>query len=288
MKKLLKLALCFGLIFIVTGCFKRDNMEDISIYTTAYPLNYITNRLYGTRSNVKSIYPIGVNINDYTLTEKQINNYSKAGLFIFNGIGDEKNYVSPMVDKNKNLKIINATLTMEYTNRMEELWLDPSNFLKISQNIKTGLEEYISNHYLKNEINEKYEQLKIDVSNLDAKFNLLSESASNKTIVVSSDLWLFLSKYKFNVISLEENANLTDRKIQEVKNLIKNNQVHYIFINENEEISNTINNIKTEHNIDTITLHNLANLTEEEASKNEDYFSIMNENMELLKQELYN
>ena len=43
------------------------------------------------------------------------------------------------LNKNKNLKLIDATFGMEYKNGSEELWMDPSNLLMISQNIKNGL-----------------------------------------------------------------------------------------------------------------------------------------------------
>ena len=96
MKKLFSIFIVLTLAFMSTGCIKRDNMEDITIYTTNYPTEYITKRLYGDYSRVKSIYPDGVNINDYELTNKQIEDYSSADLFIFNGLSNEKNYVTRM------------------------------------------------------------------------------------------------------------------------------------------------------------------------------------------------
>ena len=100
MKKLLILV-SLSFIFLTTGCFKRDTMEDITIYTTVYPIEYITSRLYGENSEVLSIYPDGTVANEYKLTEKQIKDYSKAELFIFNGLSEEKNYVSNFFEHNK-------------------------------------------------------------------------------------------------------------------------------------------------------------------------------------------
>lgn len=271
----------------MTGCFKRDSFEDITIYTTAYPIQYITNYLYGEHSEVLSIYPNSVVINDYKLTGKQIEDYSKSSLFIFNGLSHEKDYVIPMVNKNHNLKIIDTSLSMEYNHEMEELWLDPSNFLMLTQNIRNGLKEYINNHYLKNEINERYDELKIKVSEIDAKLKLMAESSENKTIVVSSDLFKFLEKYNFNVISLEENSNLLDKTVENVKNMIYRGDIDYIFLREGEKESKTIKEIKNETNVELITLHSIANLTEAEEKNNKDYLSLMNENIDLLKNELY-
>ena len=96
MRKICSIFILFVLVFSLTGCLKRDNMEDITIYTTNYPTEYITKRLYGEFSDVKSIYPDGVNINTYKLTDKQLEDYSNSDLFIFNGLSNEKDYVESM------------------------------------------------------------------------------------------------------------------------------------------------------------------------------------------------
>ena len=287
MKKLITLLLITTSI-LTSGCLKRDNLENIEIYTTSYPIEYITNRLYGEHSTVKSIYPDGVIIDSYELTDKQIKDYSNSSLFIFNGLAPEKKYVAPMFEHNKKIKIIDTTLSMDYENYIEELWLNPSNFLMLAQNIKIGFNEYINNHYLKNDIDEKYEELKVEVSNLDAKIKLMVESSTDKTIVVSDDLFKFLEdKYGLTVISLEENDNLTDKTKAGVINLINSGKISYIFTTQNKEINNTVNEIKEQTNVELVELKTVANLTEEERKNKDDYFTLMNYNLELLKQELY-
>lgn len=286
MKKFSLLIILF-IIICTTGCIKRDNLEDINIYTTIYPIEYVTERLYKNHSNIYSIYPDGVNVLEYELTDKLIKDYSSASLFIFNGISKEKDYVIPMYKNNKKIKIIDSTLSMEYTNSYEEMWLDPLNYLMMIQNIKTGFKQYITNHYLKNEIEENYEKLKLEISSLDAKFKLMAENANNKNIVVSSDLFKFLEKYGLKVYSLEENDNLLDKTKEEVKRLINNGEIKYIFLKNDEEISNTIQNIIDETNVEVLYLHTLTNLKEEERKNNKDYVSIMNDNLDILKQEVY-
>ncbi len=288
MKKKLGIFLMILICLCTSACFKRDVLEDIPIYTTAYPMAYITDRLYGKHSAITSIYPDGTDIYSYKLTNKQIKDYSKGSLFIFNGLIDkEKKYVIEMMEYNKNIKIIDTTLSMEYNYALPELWLSPSNFLMLAQNIRNGLNEYITNHYLKEEINENYDALKLEISSLDAKLKLISESASNKTIVVASDLFKFLEKYNINVISLAENENLTQKTISDVEKMIQNKTVRYIFVNDNEEISSTVQNLITKTGVNTLTLHTISNLSEADRNDNKDYITLMNENIELLKQELY-
>lgn len=272
----------------MSGCIKRDNMEDISIYTTNYPTYYIVNRLYGKFSNVKSIYPNGSNINDYKLTSKQIKDYSKSDLFIFNGLSKEKKYVTKMRRENKNLKIIDTTLYMEYSHDMSELWLDPSNFLMMAQNVKSGLKEYIDSYYLNSKISSNYEKLKIEASNLDAKIKDIVSNGDNKVIVTSNNLFKYLEKYGLTVYVLDENDSSIEITTNEVKKLIRSGDVKYIFIKNDEDESSLIKSFVSSYEVSVQKWHTLSNISEIEASENQDYFSIMNDNLELLKNELYN
>ncbi len=287
MKKNIKLLLICLLLLPLTGCFKRDSMEQIDIYTTVYPIEYVTNILYGESSNVYSIYPDGIDVNTYELTDKQIKDYSKSSLFIFNGLSSEKNYVVDFFKENKNIKIIDTTLNMEYNNKIEELWLNPSNLLMLAQNIKNGLDEYINNHYLKNKIQANYDKLKIDVSNIDAKLKLTAESASSKTLVVSNDLFKFLEKYDLNIISLENNPNLTEKVIADTTALIKSGEISYIYVPQNEELNETILKLQEETDVEIVYFHTLSSISETERNDKTTYLDIMNNNIELLKKEIY-
>lgn len=272
----------------LTGCLKRDTMEGIEIYTTVYPLEYITNRLYGNNSTIKSIYPNGVDPFTYpSLTEKQLSDYSVASLYIFNGLTAEKDYVVPLFNHNKDLKIINASLSMKTSYGNEELWLDPSNFLQLTQNIRNGFEEYISNYYLLEEIKKNYEDLKLEVSKLDANLTVIGSNADFNTIVVTDDLFLFLKKYNINVISLDKDS-LTNKTLNDVKSLMGEEKISYIFAKKDEELSDEVKSLVDEYKVEVVYIHTLANLTNEEKENGSTYLTIMNENIEKLKNELYN
>lgn len=287
MKKIIKICSLFLFIILLSGCFKRDNFEGIHVSTTVYPIEYITNRLYGDNSNIISIYPSGLSINNYELSDKQINDYSKTDLFIFNGLSDEKKYVSDFFKKNKSLKIIDASSSMEAENGIEALWLDPSNFLMMAQNIRYGLSQYIDNHYLKNEIDDNYNRLKEEISKLDASIYEISDNANFKTLVVSNDLFKFLEKYDLNVISLEENENLTEKTIADVIDLINDDKIQYIIMKQNEKMNDTIKKIVNETDVEVVYYHMLSNLTGEERNAKKDYISIMSDNIDVLRNELY-
>lgn len=287
-KKIISVLGAAAVLFTVSGCdIRQDTMDDIKIYTTNYPIEFITKRLYGDHSDIYSIYPDGIEIKDYKLTNKQIKDYSDSDLYIFNGLSNEKEYITKMRENNKDLKILDTTLSMEYINGPEELWLDPSNLLMMAQNIKTGFKEYTNNYYLNNDINDNYEKLKVDASNLDAKIKQTVANSNNKIIVVSDDLFKYLEKYGLTVYSLDSDT-VTHKTTEDVKNLINNGTIDYIFIKENEDLNKTVKNVIKETGVETLAWHTLPNITESQRNANEDYFSLMNENIESLKNELYN
>jgi zinc transport system substrate-binding protein len=262
-------------------------MEDITIYTTVYPIEYVVNRIYGTHAVINSIYPNGIDVDNYEVTDTLITEYSSTNLFIFNGLSNEQSYVKPMLSKNKNLKIIDVTSSMDYDYAMEDLWLDPTNLLTIANNIKKGFNEYISSSYLKDEIDSNYEQLKIDLTNLDSKYRQAGNNASKPYLIVSNDAFKYLEKYGITVISLQENDNLSTKIINDAKSLISEGKISYIFLEKNEQASDTVNDVISGTNVEILYLNTLSNLTDEERITY-DYMSMMTENLNTLKEQLYN
>lgn len=298
-----KILLIMTICLFLTGCFNRDSMEGINIYTTIYPIEFITDYLYGKHGEISSVYPNGVNIqlekcNDecdnllYTLTEKQISDASEGDLFIFNSLLYEGDYVKSMVENNHNLKIINAAdnLTVDEFYGLEEMWLDPSRLLTLARNIKNGFDEYIDNYYLKQQISNKFEELKEKLDKLGAELYDMTKNAENKIIVTNDDLFKFFEKDKFGltVYSLEENDNLSQKTIDDVKNLINNGTIKYIYIKQYDEPNNTINKLIEGTDVEIVELNMITNLTENEVSNKQDYFTLMEENIELLRKNLYN
>ena len=114
MKKLLLISgLLFG-VLLFTGCQAINNMENITIYTISYPIEFVTEELYGEHAKVYNMYPQGIDSNSYKLTDKQISDYANSDLIIYNGLSNEQKYIVKMINKNNKLKIIDATSKIEY------------------------------------------------------------------------------------------------------------------------------------------------------------------------------
>lgn len=273
---------------MTTGCFKRDNLEGIEIVTTVYPIEFVTDYLYGDHSIINSIYPDDIDTTTYKLSEKQLKDYSKKKLFIYNRITNDKDIALEFLNRNEDMLIIDGTYGMEITYNEEELWLNPSNLLMITQNIKNGLEEYITNSYLEKEIDKNYEDIKVKLSELDAELKLTATNASRKTIIVNSDSLKVLEKYGFEVISLDDSKNtVSERVINDAIEKINNHEVNHIFLLENKQNSKAVEKVINDTKVNTYTYRKLDSITDEERNEQIDYFTIMEQNIELLKSELY-
>jgi zinc transport system substrate-binding protein len=276
------------IIVVLCGCESETKVENMDIYTTAYPIEYVTNRIYGEHSTITSIYPDNVD-KDYVVSDKLLKDYSKTDLFIFNSNDENENkYVIKMFNNNKNLKIIDASSSLSYNYATEELWLDPINLLTIANNIKKGFNEYVTIAYLQSEIDVNYKALKNDLIKLDADYREMANRANKKTIVVGNDLYLYLTKYGINVISLEQSENYTKKNYYDAEDLIKSGDIKYIYVIKGSSLNKEITELKEKYNITIVELDSLLTLTEDERKEKKDYLDIMHNNLELLKEELYN
>ena len=282
-----KIIIILSTLFLLTGCLKSEELDNAVIYTTTYPIEYLVSEIYGYNSEINSIYPDGINIDNYTLTEKQIKDYSKKDLFIYMGLTKDSDQAVTFLNQNQKIKIIDATYGMEFKNEIDELWLNASNLLMIAQNIKNGLGEYITSTYLLKKIDNRYLELKVNLSSLDAEYKTSIENANYKTIVVNSDNLLYLEKYNLNVISLDKNNENYEKNLALFNSYLKNESIKYLYTYENINNTEEVNKIITDKNIETLNIKNLKNITDEERENNQDYLTIMYNNLELIKKELY-
>ena len=289
MKKLKIFSLIIIMIFVSllsSGC-TSDNMENINILVTNYPNEFITQKLYGTHSTVSSIYPDGVDINEYTISSKQKKDFSNYDLFIYNGlIEKERNLAVDLLELNPDLKIIDTAYVLETDYSPEELWLNPSSLLMMAQNVRIGLEEYISSNVLKTEIDEAYDSLKVELSELDAKYRIDVDNTNNKIIVVANSALKYLENFGLEVYCVDSDA--TDKTISNVQDLINNKKVDYVYSFVEEDLNDKVKKlVDSNDNFTVIELHRLDNMTDDERKNKETYLSIMNNNLDLIKKEIY-
>lgn len=286
MKKIRNLVLIL-IILMTTGCLKMDKMENINIVTTIYPIEYVTNRLYADYSTIKSIYPKDSIAATYKMTKKQLKDFSENDLFIYNGESDERDYATKMLNYNKKLKIIDAAYGLDSNYKSSDIWLNPSNMLMIGQNIKNELTDYITDPYLTQDIEQKYNLLKVDITELETEFKKASENATNNKIVVADESLNFLKKYGYEVINLTEDKKLKENNVAIARNLFAKKKLDYIFVIDHSNTNSIVDQLKKEYNVKIIKFRALDTISENDINNNDDYLSIMHDNINKLQKEIY-
>jgi len=322
-------------VFLLTGCslFEINDNSEEEIYTTTYPTKFLIDYLYGTKSSIYSIYPSGVDFKEYELSDKKINEYSKSNLFVFNSQDIERDYAVKMININSELKLIDVALNMKQNKEVEELWLNPYNYLMMAKNTKDSLAEYIKDPYINQEIDNKYSTLEYELSKLDARYQESLTNAKYKVIVSDKDLFKYLEKYNISVISLEEDIvsitikendtlseistkygvsisdiltynnktkehittgetikvpikTIDSSDIDKVKKLISEKQISYIY-SDGSQTNDTIKSLVDEFKLEIINFNTMYSIDGGITNTNDNYMTIMANNLELLEKELY-
>lgn len=272
--KLKKIILMLIPLMFLTGCnLKKDNLESATIYTTIYPIKYLTEFLYKDYATIESIYPSGADVVSYELTSKQIKKYAKADLFIYNGLSNEKTITKNLINKNKNLLIIDVSNGLSYTYGVKELWMSPNNYLMLAKNIKDYLKEYLDSKIIVNYVDQKYEDLAEILSLKDAELRSIGKEAKEKgtnTIVVSDNVFKFLENYDFNVVSLDE-ENLTEGTLNSIRNNFKKENYNTILVLDNNYTDN-INSIINDYKAKAIDVKSMINV---DSDNTDDYLTVM-------------
>lgn len=264
MKSLIKIIGATFVGLMLTGCsLTKDSLEDATIYTTVYPIEYLTESLYSNYATISSIYPSGADVSNYSLTDKQIKEYAKGDLFIYNGLGNEKNIAKDLINRNDNLLIIDVSNGLNYTNSMEELWMSPNNYLMLAKNIRDYLTEYLQSKTIIDYVNAQYDILAENLSLKDADLRAIGKEADSKgtnRLLVSDNVFRFLENYGFEIVSLDEET-LTESALNNIREAIDADEFDTIFVLDNNYTEN-INSIIEDYEVNTIDVSSMSTYEE--------------------------
>ena len=276
-KKIILIALLSFILFNITGCFENNNLEGANIKTSTYPVEYLITRLYGENTTITSIYPNGTSVSTYDLTEKQIKTFAKdTDLFVYNGLTKEKEIAKKILNENKKMQIIDVSYGIKYHYGVEELWLNPNNYLMLANTVKSDLIELSANKYAAEDIEKNYETLEEDLSILDTELRNIaenSEKTKSNVIVVANDSFGFLSEYGFEVINISNENNITSS----IKNKFKNKEYNHILVKDGEEVKDAIRDLVDNYDATLVKVDTMETLSDNQRKNNDNYLSIMND-----------
>ncbi|MBD1380247.1 metal ABC transporter solute-binding protein, Zn/Mn family [Metabacillus arenae] len=167
------------------------------------------------------------------------------------------------------------------------IWLDPMLSIEIAENIKEALIE------LKPEAKEDFEksftQLKKELETLDAEYHKVIEESPKKEILVSHAAYGYWEESygleQISVLGLSPTQEPSQKQLQKIIETAKEHDIKYVIFESN--VSSKISDIvRNEIGAEDLTLSNLESISEDDLKNKEDYFSLMNKNLETLKKAL--
>ncbi|CAM3249360.1 zinc ABC transporter substrate-binding protein [Filibacter tadaridae] len=311
-KKFLVLTLFFILI-LLTACSnkekepnKSDADKSMAIYTTVYPLQYFTERIGGDFVDVKSIYPPGSDEHTFDPTQKAMMDLADSDLFFYIGLGLEgfvENAEKTM--KNEHVKMIPTAEAIPEEQLVDghnhehaeeghdhggldpHVWISPTLSIELATSIKETLIKEAPE--MKDEFEKNFEQLKVELTELDSKFQTMATNAPSKTFFVSHAAFGYLAKSygleQVAIAGMNSQSEPSQKQLAQIVEDAKDEHIQYILFEQNVS-SKLTDVVRKEIGAESLMLHNLGILTNEDIKNKETYFTLMEQNMKTLEKAL--
>jgi zinc transport system substrate-binding protein len=317
----LTMALALMLGTALAGCAEndqntKDNGKDkLKVYTTIFPVQDFTKKIGGDAVEVESIYPSNADAHTFEPSTKDMVAMSEGDAFIYSGVGLE-GFAEKATEtlKSEEVKIIKAGDGIELAEASHDeenheehadeeshdehaegdahdhgdkdphIWLDPALSIQMAENIKNGLIELQPES--KDKFEKNFETLKSDLEKLDADYKKTIDAADKKEILVSHAAYGYWEEryglQQISVLGLSPTQEPSQKQLQSIIETAKEHNINYIIF-ENNVNSKIADIVKTEIGAESLTLSNLESISEEDTKNNEDYFSLMERNLETLR-----
>ncbi|WP_413775745.1 metal ABC transporter substrate-binding protein [Paenibacillus sp. LS1] len=291
----------------------------VNVVTTFYPVYAFTTAIGGEDANVINLLPTGVEPHDWTPKSQDIVNTSKAQLFFYNGAGLEgwvPNFLKSLnsdtqvksVAVSEGVKLLTAEgddghghgeehedeHADEHTDEAASedvadhhidphTWVSPKSAMIMAENIKKSLVEADPDH--KAGYEQRYEALLTKLETLDQRFTDELAKVPNKEIVVSHQAFGYLARdyglSQHAIMGLSPDAEPTGQDIVKLAKLVKDEGIKYIFFEElvSDKLAKTL---ASEAGVETMVLNPVEGLTKEQATNGDDYFTLMEKNLQNL------
>lgn len=167
------------------------------------------------------------------------------------------------------------------------VWLDPILSIALAENIKTELVALMPEQEETFEAN--YQELVSRLESLDSNFHDTIETYEQNEILVAHAAYGYWEKaYGIEQLAISGITSSDEPSQKELENIIeqvKENDINYLFFEQNIK-PKVATVIQQETGIESLELHNLSVLTEEDIENNYDYFTLMERNLKAIEKAL--
>jgi len=312
-----KIRLILSSIVLILSTLSGCKLSVLNVGVTTYPIQYLVNRIAQDKVNVIQ-FSVGPTITrtqirddykDVLETTDVVFHFGKLEPYLAVYLTEFQNSSAQLIDLTSNAgvykfqrytvtQVSDRQVTLEDTyynsnlfndinvyDKDPMLWLDPITMISMAGTVKDWLVEKFPEE--RNLFNTNYELLKEELARMDADYQeLWKQDISFVSVTPSFGNWqkaygiqvypLIISR--FGVLPTTEQLSI-------IKEKIKADGVKLIVHEPNlsEDMETLFQSIKTELELESIELHNLAFLSEKDMTDNKNYMTIMFENLNTLE-----
>jgi zinc transport system substrate-binding protein len=243
-----------------------------------YPLAFAAEQIRGVDVEVTNLTPAGAEPHDLELTPREVEEILDADLVLYLGEGFQ-----PAVEEaveTGDVPALDVLDGLELRDGDPHVWLDPTLFAQVVDRIavELGDEGATGSRGLATRLDE-----------LDQIYEAGLADCERRELVTTHDAFGYLAdRYGLEVIpitGLSPEAEPSPQDLEEVVDLVEARGVTTVFTETllSPEVGETV---AREAGATTAVLNPLEGLTEDELARGEDYFSVMEANLEALRQGL--
>lgn len=273
--------------------------KKLKVYASFYAMYDFAKKAGGDRVEVTNLVPAGTEPHDWEPSATDIKGLEQADVLVYNGASMEswvdkvlgslenKTLVAAEASKGIDLMAGHAEEGEEATQYDPHVWLDPENAKKELANIRDAFIQADPDG--KDAYEANYQTYAAKFDGLDKEYREAVSALPKKDIVVSHQAFGYLCRaYGLNQIPIEglsADAEPDPKRMAEIIDFVKKNGVKYIFFEElvSPKVAETV---ASETGAKTVEFNPLEGLSDEEQAAGKEYVSVMEQNLQVLKEAL--
>lgn len=282
--------------------------QKLSVYTSFYTMQDFAEKIGGDKVTVTNLVPPGTEPHDWEPQPNDIVGLENATVFIYNGAGME-HWADSVLDSLQNDKLVAVEASsgislLEGTSEHEDedshadesaeegesstdphVWLSPLNAKKEMENIKNAFAQ--ADPANKETYEANYSKYAAQADELDSQFRKMTGELKSKDLIVAHQAFGYLCKeYGLNQVAIEglsADSEPDAARMAEIIQFAREHKITTIFFEElvNPKVAETIAKAT---GAKTAVLDPVEGISDENKAKGLDYFSIMEKNLEAIRE----
>jgi zinc transport system substrate-binding protein len=267
-----------GASLALAGCGGSDDdaggSERPEVVAAFYPLAWAAERVAGDSVQLRNLTPAGTEPHDVELTARDVERIRSADVVLYLGGGFQP-AVEDAVDGGSGTAV---DLLDDPIDRDPHIWLDPIRFAGIVERIADALDRP----------NGAAETV-ADLGELDKDFSSGLSRCQRREVVTAHEAFGYLARrYRLEQVAItgiSPEAEPTPRQLEDVIERVRQTGATTIFF-ETLVSPRLAQTVARETGAGTAVLNPIEGLTKEQASRGEDYLSLMRDNLASLRHAL--